>query len=91
MGIAGARDPLDVAGSIARAAGGHPDLLVEAAVLAGIAVALPYARGRGRWGAAILGASMLVLTLVPVPAATALPLVAAAWITAAVVAFTPAS
>jgi hypothetical protein len=91
MGIAGARDPLDVAGSIARAAAGHPGLLVEAAVLAAIAVALPYARGRGRWGGAILGASMLVLTLVPVPAATALPLVAAAWITAAVVAFKPAS
>jgi hypothetical protein len=90
LGVAGARDPLDVAGSIARAAGGHPGLLVEAAALAAIAVALPYARGRGRWGAALLGAAMLVLTLVPVPSAAALPLVAAAWITAAVVAFKPA-
>ena len=37
------------------------------------------------------GAAMLVLTLVPVPSATAIPLVAAAWITAAVVALKPTS
>jgi hypothetical protein len=89
-GVAGARGPLDVAGSLARAAALHPGLLVEAGALAAVAVALPYARGRGRWGAALLGGAMLVLTLVPVPAASALPLVAAAWITAAAVAFVPA-
>ena len=57
--------------------------------LAVVAVALPYARGRGPWAAAALGASMLVLTLVPVPAVSALPLVAAAWITAAVALVAP--
>jgi hypothetical protein len=91
LGVAGARDPLDVAGSLVRAAAAHPGLLMEAGVLAAVAVALPYARGRGRWGGALLGAAMLALTLLPVPAAAALPLVAAAWTTAGVVTLRPVS
>jgi hypothetical protein len=90
LGLAGATDPLDVAGSLARAVAAHRQLLIEAVALAVVAVALPHARTRGRWAAAGLGAAMLVLTLVPVPVASALPLVAAAWITAAFVAFRPA-
>lgn len=90
LGVADARDPFDVAGSLARAAAAHPGLLVEAAVLAAVAFALPYARARGRWGAAGLGAGMLALTLLLVPAVSALPLVAAAWITAGAAAFRPA-
>lgn len=89
LGVAGARGPLDVAGSLARAAAAHQGLLVEAVAFALVAAALPYARRRGRWGAAGLGAGMLALTLLPVPGAAALPLVAAAWITAAAVAFRP--
>ncbi len=87
LGVAGAADPLDVVGSLVRAAGAHPGLLLEAAAFAAVAAALPYARARGRWGAAALGAAMLALTLLLVPAAAALPLVAAAWITAATLAF----
>jgi Protein kinase domain len=83
LGVGTSRDPLDVAGSLARAAAAHPGLLAEAGALAVVAVALPYARERGRWGAAGLGALMLVLTLLPNPSVSALPLVAAAWITAA--------
>jgi hypothetical protein len=79
VGVTGARDPFDVAGSLARAATGHPALLVEAVALALVAAALPYARARGRWGAAGLGAAMIVLTVAAVPSAAALPLVAAAW------------
>jgi hypothetical protein len=89
VGVAGASDPLDVAGSLARAAAAHPGLLLEAAVLAAVAAALPFARARGFWGAAALGAGMLALTLLLVPSAGAVPLVAAAWITAAAVAARP--
>ncbi len=90
LGIAAAGDPLDVAGSLGRAASAHSGVLVEAAVLALVALAFPYARARGRWGAAGLGAAMIALTLLPVPAASTFPLVAAAWVTAACAAFLPA-
>lgn len=86
IGVSGAGDPRDVAGSLFRAALAQPALLVEAAALAAVALALPYARARGRWGAAGLGAGMLVLTLLAVPAAAAVPLVVAAWVTAIAVA-----
>jgi hypothetical protein len=89
VGVAGAADPLDVVGSLARAAAAHPGLLLEAGVLAAVAAALPFARARGFWGAAVLGAGMVSLTLLLVPAAAAAPLVAAAWITAAAVALRP--
>jgi hypothetical protein len=86
VGVAGAVSPLAVAGSLARAAAAHPALLVEAAAFAAIALAIPFAQARGRWGAAGLGAAMLVLTVLAVPSAGAAPLVAAAWLTATVVA-----
>jgi hypothetical protein len=89
VGVAGAGDPLAVAGSLLRAATAQPALLLEALALALVAVALPYARARGFWGAAALGAAMLALTLLLVPSAAAAPLVAAAWITAAAVALRP--
>jgi eukaryotic-like serine/threonine-protein kinase len=87
LGVAGARDPLDVAGSLVRAAAAHPALLLEAGAFAVLAFALPFARARGRWGAACAGAAMLVLTVPALPAASVLPLVAAAWLVAAAVAF----
>ena len=83
VGVAGARDPFDVAGSLAHAAGAQPSLLVEACALALVAVALPHARGRGRWAAAGLGAGMVVLTVAAVPSAAALPLLLASWAIAA--------
>jgi eukaryotic-like serine/threonine-protein kinase len=88
LGIAGARGPLDVAGSLARAAGAHPSLLVEACALALVAVALPHAKARGRWAAAVLGAGMIVLTVAAVPSAAALPLVLSAWAIAGFASFT---
>ena len=91
LGVAGANDPLDVAGTLARAAAADSGLLLEAGAFALVALALPYARARGRWGAAGLGALMLVVTLVPVPAAEAFPLVAAAWVLAGFAAFRPAA
>ena len=86
LGVAGARDPLDVAGSLARAFVAHPGLLVEAVVFAGVALALPHAHARGRWGAAALGGVMLAASVLAVPSAPAVPLTVAAWLTAAAVA-----
>jgi len=83
VGVAGARDPFDVAGSLARAAGAHPSLLLETCALALVALALPHARARGRWAAAGLGAGMIVLTVAAVPGAAALPLLLSAWAIAA--------
>jgi len=83
LGIAQARDPLDVAGSLSRAAGDHPALLLEACALALVAVALPHARTRGRWAAAGLGAGMIVLTVAAVPSAAAVPLLLSSWAIAA--------
>jgi hypothetical protein len=84
VGVAGSTGPLDVAGSLMRVAGAHPALLIEALAFAAIAVVLPSAQARGRWGAAALGAAMMVATVLSVPSAQALPLVAAAWLTTAV-------
>jgi hypothetical protein len=86
LGVSGSTDPLDVAGTLFRALTAQHALLVEAVAFAAVAALLPAARARGRWGAAGLGALMLAATLLPVPAVAALPLVAAAWVTAAVVA-----
>jgi eukaryotic-like serine/threonine-protein kinase len=85
LGVAGSRDPLAVAGTLARAVGHHPGLVAEAVVFAFVALALPYAHARGRWGAAALGAGMIVATVLAVPSASAVPLVLAAWLTAAAV------
>jgi hypothetical protein len=82
LGVVGADDPFDVLGSLARALAAQPALLAEAVAFAAIALAVPYARARGLWGAAGLGAAMLVLTVACVPGVQAIPLVVAAWITA---------
>src|SRR5581483_452905 len=83
LGVAGSTGALDVAGTLARAAGAQPGLLIEAAVFAAVAVAVPYVRGRGRWPAAGLAGVTLALSVLLVPAAAPLPLVVTAWLTAA--------
>jgi len=87
VGVAGARDPLDVAGSLARAATAHPSLLLGAGVVAFAAAAFPYGRARGRLGAAALGGGMLVLALLVVPLAAVAPLAVAAPVVGAAAAF----
>jgi hypothetical protein len=89
LGIAGSEDPFAVADTLLRALGSHPALLLEAAVLAAAAVALPFARERGLWAIAGLGAGLIALTLLPVPAVAAAPLVLAAWATCAILALQP--
>ncbi|HET8893861.1 MAG TPA: serine/threonine-protein kinase [Gaiellaceae bacterium] len=87
LGVAGSTDPLDVAGSLARAAAAHPPLLLAAGILALVAAALPRAREHGYWGAAALGGGMLVLSLLAVPVGVVAPLAVAAAVTAAAIAF----
>ena len=52
----------------------------------GVAAALlPFARERGSWHVAGLGAAMLAATLLPVPDVAAMPLVVSVWATCAAV------
>ena len=87
LGIAGSTRPGAVAHAITTQLGAHPVLLVEAAVLAAAAALLPHVRRRGPWPAAGFGAALLAGTALAAPAAAVLPLVAAAWVTAAALAF----
>jgi hypothetical protein len=86
LGIAGSQDPLAVAYALGRAVANRPQLLLEALVLAAAAVAMPFARARGLWGIAALGAGLIALTVLPVPAVAAAPLVVTAWLTCTVLA-----
>jgi serine/threonine-protein kinase len=76
VGVGGSTGPLDVAGSLARAAAAQPSLLVEAGVLALVAVALPHVRRFGLWGAAGIGSATLTLTVLALPSGAPLLLVA---------------
>jgi hypothetical protein len=80
IGVTGSEGPLDVAGSLVRALLDQPAIVVEALVLAAVAALLPLARRFGRWGATGLAAAMLTATILPVPAASWLPLALAAWL-----------
>jgi len=86
LGVAGSAHPGAVAEALLRQLGQHPHLLAEAVALAAAAVALPYVRGRGPWAAAGFGAALLAATALAAPAGSVIPLVAAAWLTAAAVA-----
>jgi eukaryotic-like serine/threonine-protein kinase len=83
LGIAGSSRPSAVAHALWSQLAAHPVLVTEALVLAAAAAALPHARGRGPWVAAGFGAALLASTALIAPAAAVLPLVGAAWSTAA--------
>ena len=82
LGVAGSRGPLDVAGTLAHAAFAQPALLTEAFVFAAAAVLVPRVRAHGRWAAVGLAAALLAASVLAVPAAAPLPLVATAWLAA---------
>jgi len=86
LGITGSGDPSAVAFALYRALVDRPQLLLEALVLAAVSVAMPFARARGLWGIAGLGAAMIALTLLPAPGVAAAPLVVAAWSTCVILA-----
>jgi hypothetical protein len=81
--VAGVKDPFRVASVIARMLGSHPALIGEAGVLALAAIALPLARGRGRWVAVLAGALLATAGALVAPHAAILPFAAAGVITAA--------
>ena len=86
LGIAGSTDAVAVAEALVSFLRAHPTLVLEAVVLAGAAVAIPYVRERGLWWIAGLGAALIACTLLPAPAVAAVPLVLAAWTTCTVLA-----
>jgi hypothetical protein len=86
LGIARSDDPLAVATALLRALEGHPALLLEAAVLAAAAAALPFVWKRGIWPIAGLGAALMAFALLPAPTVAAAPLVLAAWATCTILA-----
>jgi hypothetical protein len=86
LGIAGSGDPFAVANALLRALEAHPALLLEAAVLAAAAVALPFVRERGLWAIAGLGAALIAFALLPAPSVAAAPLILAAWATCGILA-----
>jgi hypothetical protein len=89
IGVAGSDRPAAVARALWEQLAAHPALAAEALVLAVAAAALPYARRRGPWPAAAFGAALLAGTALVAPASMWAPLVAAAWATAALLAFEP--
>ncbi len=84
LGIAGSRRPGAVAHALWRALAAHPALLAEACVLAAAAALLP--RIRGPWPVALYAAGLMAGAAFAAPAAPLAPIVAAAWITASILA-----
>jgi hypothetical protein len=89
LGVVGSQRPTAVAAALERQLAAHPTLGAEAGVVALAAVALPYVRRRGPWPAAFFGAALLAATALLAPHVSVLPFVAAAWVTAAGLAFEP--
>ena len=87
LGLAGSSRPTAVADALWAQLVAPPEITAEALVLAAAAAALPFARGRGPWPAVFFAGALLTLTATIAPAAALVPLVAAAWLTAAVLAF----
>ena len=86
LGLAGSRSVAATASVLWHAFVAHPALPFEALALAAAAVLLPFARERGLWHIAGLGAAMLAATLLPVPGVAAIPLVLSVWATVGLVA-----
>jgi len=84
LGAAASGSPFGVASALWHAS--TTALAVEALVLAAVAVLLPYARARGLWAIAALGAGFLIAALLVVPTVAAAPLVVAVWATCVAVA-----
>jgi hypothetical protein len=85
LGLAGSNSATATASVLWHALLSRPALAVEALVLALAAALVPFARARGPWGVAALGAGMLSATLLPVSDVAAIPLVVSVWATCAVV------
>jgi eukaryotic-like serine/threonine-protein kinase len=87
--IAGVADPFDAVSALWSTVSQSHAFLLEALALAAAAAALGTLRHRGPWGAAAFASLLLTLTLLAAPAAAALPLVGAAWVSALLLALEP--
>ena len=83
LGVAASERPSAVAAALLDALANHRALALEAVVLAAAAALLPLVRRREPWPIAFFGAAMMAGTLLAVPTAAALPLVAGTWLTCA--------
>src|SRR5205823_3098114 len=86
LGIAGSTRPTAVTVVLWHQLAAHPVIAIEALVLGAAAIALPSVRGRGPWGAVLFGGALLAATATIAPGAAVLPLIGAAWVTAAALA-----
>jgi hypothetical protein len=91
LGISGSNRPGAVVNALWHALLDHPAVLGGALILACASAALPSLRHRGPWAAAGYGAAFMVATVLVAPAVAVIPLIGAAWLTAAVLAFEPAN
>jgi hypothetical protein len=90
LAIAELTSPIGAGSALWHGALDAQPLLLEMLALAAAAAAIGSCRHRGPWGAAVFGALLTTLTLLADPSAAAIPLVAAAWICAGVLAAEPA-
>ena len=86
LGVDGSRNAGAVAFALLRQLADHPALVAETIVLAVAAVVLPEFRGRGPWRAVLFAGGLLAGTALVAPSAGLFSLVAAAWLTAGVLA-----
>ena len=89
LSIAGVADPIDAASALWSTLSPSHAFLLEAAALAAAAAAVGALRHRGPWSAAAFASLLMTLTLLAAPAAAALPLVGAAWVSALLLALEP--
>ena len=89
LGIAETRSPLTAGDALWRALAVHPEYLLQALAFAFAAALLPYARARGPWAIAAVGAAVLAVTLAPTRAVGPLPIVLTTLAMCTAVAFEP--
>jgi eukaryotic-like serine/threonine-protein kinase len=87
--LGGIARPLSAGSALWHGLASAHGLVAEALALAALAAVIGACRRRGPWGAACFGALAAALTLLADPGAAALPLVAAAWIGALLLALEP--
>ncbi len=89
LSIGGAGGPLQAGGALWTGLTDARPLLLETLALAAAAAAVGSCRRRGPWGGAVFGALLTSLTLLADPGAAAIPLVAAGWACALLIAAEP--
>ena len=89
LALAGVGGPFGAAGQLVHGIGGSGGLVAETLVLAAAAASVGAFRHRGPWGGALFGALVAASTLLADPGASALPLVAGAWLCGLALALEP--